>query len=234
MPPALTIDLLTLFPEMVENFFSASILGRARGKGIIEINARNLRDWAADKHQVADDRPFGGGAGMVLKPEPVFAAIRELRRPASSAIYMAPDGERLTLELARELSRAGHIILLSGHYEGVDQRARDRLIDREISLGDFVLTNGTVAAAALADAVCRYVPGVLGEEKSLTQDSFTDSLLSFPQYTRPAEYEGMRVPEVLLSGHHGEIERWRQRQRREKTMERRPDLMEKRKKQQQS
>ncbi len=219
------IDLLTLFPGMIAGFLSESMLGRAVREQLLEIRVHNLRDWAEGKHKVTDDRPFGGGAGMLLKPEPIFAAIEELRRPETTTIYFAPDGEPLSSELAREFSTAPHLLLLSGHYEGVDQRVRDCLIDREISIGDYVLTNGTLAAAVFIDAVARYIPGVLGEEKSLTQDSFRNKLLSFPQFTRPAEFRGMKVPEVLLGGDHAKIEEWRRRQRIERTKRLRPDLI---------
>jgi tRNA (guanine37-N1)-methyltransferase len=222
----MTIDLLTLFPRMIEGFLSESMIGRAVEGGLLTIRVHNLRDWATDKHQVTDDRPFGGGAGMLLKPEPVFAAIEQLRTPGKTkTIYFAPDGEPLTTELVREFACCEHLLLLSGHYEGVDQRVRDCLIDREVSIGDYVLTNGTLPAAVFIDAVGRYVPGVLGEEKSLTQDSFRNKLLSFPQFTRPADFRGMKVPEVLLSGDHGRIERWRQEQRVERTKRLRPDLL---------
>lgn len=219
------IDLLTLFPGMIQGFLSESMIGRAIEAKLLDIAVHNLRDWASDKHKVTDDRPFGGGAGMLLKPEPIFAAVEELGRPETTAIYFAPDGERLTPELAREFAGKKHLLLLSGHYEGVDQRVRDCLIDREISIGDYVLTNGTLAAAVFIDVVGRYVPGVLGEEKSLTQDSFQNKLLSFPQFTRPAEFRGMKVPEVLLSGDHAKIGEWRRRQRLERTRRLRPDLI---------
>lgn len=225
--PALTIDLLTLFPGMVSGFFAESMLGRAVEAGILDVRVRNIRDWATGKHQVTDDRPFGGGAGMLLKPEPLAAAIQAVRSPAAKVIYLCPDGEQLTTALSKELARESHLVLVSGHYEGIDERVRESMVDREISIGDYVLTNGTLAAAVLIDATARHVPGVLGDEKSLTQDSFNDNLLSFPQYTRPVEYAGMRVPEVLLSGNHGEIERWRNQQRIQRTSQRRPDLLEK-------
>ena len=220
----LHIDILTLFPQMLDGFLAESILGKALERGLLSVKVHDLRDWTTDKHHTADDRPFGGGAGMVLKPEPVFAAIEQLQRPGCRRIYLTPDGEPFTSALAEEFSREQHLILLSGHYEGIDQRIRDCLIDREISIGDFVLTNGTVAAAVVIDALSRFIPGVLGEEKSLTHESFTNKLLDFPQYTRPAEYRGMSVPEVLLSGHHAEIEKWRQARRTEKTRQVRPDL----------
>jgi tRNA (guanine37-N1)-methyltransferase len=223
----LRIDLLTLFPEMISGYFAESMIGRAVENKILEINVRNIRDWAADKHHRTDDSPFGGGAGMVMMPEPIFSAIEAVSTPDAEVIYLCPDGELLTQKMSAELAARKHIVLLSGHYEGIDQRVRDKLITREISIGDYVLTNGTIAAAVLVDAVVRYVPGVLGDEKSLAQDSFNDNLLSFPQYTRPVEYQGMRVPEVLLSGNHAEIEKWRQEQRLLKTRLRRPDLLDK-------
>ncbi len=219
------IDLLTLFPGMVAGYFAESMLGRAAETGLVDIRVHNIRDWATGKHAVTDDRPFGGGAGMLLKPEPLFAAIDAVSGPDSTVIYLCPDGQPLTSAVARELAALPHLVLLSGHYEGVDERVREARVHREISIGDYILTNGTLAAAVLIDAVARYIPGVLGEEKSLTQDSFTDNLLSFPQYTRPVEYNGMRVPEILLSGHHAEIERWRKEQRLRRTRERRPDLL---------
>ena len=225
MSALLSIDLLTLFPEMVEGFFSASMLGRAVQNGVLELRVHNIRDWATDKHQVTDDRPFGGGAGMLMKPEPIVRAIESLRREESITIYMAPDGEPLSRGVASELATGKHLILLSGHYEGVDQRVRDGWIDREISIGDYVLTNGTLPAAVLVDCVSRFVPGVLGEPMSVEQDSFAGDLLSFPQYTRPADFRGMQVPEVLLNGNHGEIARWRRERQAEKTGRRRPDLL---------
>jgi len=225
METALTIDLLTLFPGMATGYLKESMLGRAIKNQLLSVNVRDIRDWAEGKHKVADDRPFGGGAGMVMKPEPLFAAIESVKRENTSVIYLAPDGEKLTQPLAQELSRETHIVLLSGHYEGIDQRVRDCLIDREISIGDYVLTNGTIAACVVIDALARYIPGVLGEEKSLTQDSFTASLLTFPQFTRPAEFRGMHVPEVLLSGNHAEIDAWRLAQRKENTKTKRPDII---------
>lgn len=221
------IDILTLFPAMLEEVLSESIIGRAREAGLLEIVVHNVRDWATDKHKVTDDRPFGGGAGMVMKPEPLFAAIEEIRGPESKTVFLTPDGEPLTPALAQELNTEHHLILLSGHYEGIDQRVRDSLVDREVSIGDYVLTNGTLAAAVLVDVCARFIPGVLGEEKSLTHESFTGNLLDFPQYTRPAAFRDMRVPEVLLSGNHAEIEQWRHEQRLERTQRLRPDLIKK-------
>jgi tRNA (guanine37-N1)-methyltransferase len=218
-------DVLSLFPEMLEGFVRESMIGRAVRNELIQINLHSIRKWADGKHLITDDRPFGGGAGMLLKPEPLFAAVEALATSEATVIYLCPDGTPLSSPLARELAQKSHLILISGHYEGVDQRVRDTLVHQEISIGDYVLTNGTLAAAVLIDAVSRYVPGVLGEEKSLDQDSFTNSLLSFPQYTRPAEFRGMQVPEVLLSGNHGEIEKWRLQCQLEKTQQRRPDLL---------
>jgi tRNA (guanine37-N1)-methyltransferase len=220
-----TIDVLTLFPRMLHGFLAESILGKAISGGLLQVNVHDLRQWTTDKHRTADDRPFGGGAGMVLKPEPVFAAIEQLQQPGCRRIYLTPDGTPLSPRLAHELSQQSHLLLLSGHYEGIDQRIRDGVIDQEISIGDYVLTNGTIAAAVVIDALARFIPGVLGEEKSLTHESFTSKLLDFPQYTRPAEFRGMSVPEVLLSGNHAEIERWRMTRAREKTRLVRPDLL---------
>jgi len=221
----LQIDVLTLFPRMLDGFLSESILGKGLEAGLLGVKVHDLRAWTTDKHRTADDRPFGGGAGMVMKPEPVFAAMEQLQTPGCRRIYLTPDGTPLSPALARELSKQTHLILLSGHYEGIDQRIRDGVIDQEISVGDYVLTNGTLAAAVLIDALGRFIPGVLGEEKSLTHESFTSKLLDFPQYTRPADFRGMSVPEVLLSGNHAEIEKWRHARQVEKTRQVRPDLL---------
>ena len=221
----LTIDVLTLFPRMLDGVLAESILGKGIAAEHLAVNVRDLRDWATDKHRTADDRPFGGGAGMVMKPEAAFAAIEQLQTPCCRRIYLTPDGVPLSPVLAHELSQQKHLILLSGHYEGIDQRIRDHVIDQEVSIGDYVLTKGTLAAAVLIDALARFIPGVLGEEKSLTHESFTSKLLDFPQYTRPAEFRGMSVPEVLLSGHHAEIEKWRRARQEEKTRQVRPDLL---------
>jgi tRNA (guanine37-N1)-methyltransferase len=219
------IDVITLFPRMLDGFLTESILGKGIESGRLAVNVHDLRQWTTDKHRTADDRPFGGGAGMVLKPEPVFSAIEQLQTPGCRRIYLTPDGTPLSPALAEELSRQQHLVLLSGHYEGIDQRIRDGVIDQEISIGDYVLTNGTLAAAVVIDALARFIPGVLGEEKSLTTESFTSKLLDFPQYTRPAEFRGMSVPEVLLSGNHAEIEKWRHARQVEKTRQVRPDLL---------
>ena len=210
---------------MLDGFLTESILGRGIEAGHLAVDVHDLRKWATDKHRTADDRPFGGGAGMVLKPEPVFAAIEQLQTPGCRRIYLTPDGIPLSPALALDLSLQKHLVFLSGHYEGIDQRIRDGVIDQEISIGDYVLTNGTLAAAVVLDALARFIPGVLGEEKSLTHESFTNKLLDFPQYTRPAEFRGMSVPEVLLSGNHAEIEKWRHARQVEKTSSVRPDLL---------
>src|SRR5476651_1236754 len=221
----LKIDVLTLFPRMLDGFLAESILGKGIAAGHLAVNVHDLRSWTTDKHRTADDRPFGGGAGMVMMPEPVFAAIEQLQTPGCRRIYLTPDGVPLSPALAEELSRQQHLVLLSGHYEGIDQRIRDGVIDLEISIGDYALTNGTLAAAVLIDALSRFISGVLGEEKSLTHESFTSKLLDFPQYTRPAEFRGMSVPEILLSGNHAEIEKWRHARQVEKTRQVRPDLL---------
>ncbi len=218
-------DILTLFPEMVEGFLTSSMLGRGQQNGLIRAEAHQLRNWATGKHHKTDEIPYGGGAGMVMKPEPIFAAVDELRRPESKVIYMAPDGEPLTSQLARELVDEKHLIVLSGHYEGVDQRVRDALVDREVSIGDYVLTNGTIAAAVMIDCISRFVPEFLGDEKSLTDESFMTTFLGFPQYTRPPEFRGMPVPEVLKSGNHAAIAKWRREQQIEKTRKLRPDIL---------
>ena len=221
-------DILTLFPEMVEGFSCSSMLGRGQANDCIGIKSHNIRDWSSDKHHKTDDIPYGGGAGMVMTPEPIFKAVEALRRKDSKVVYMAPDGIPLTTHLARSLSNESHIIAISGHYEGIDQRIRDSIVDMEISIGDFVLTNGTLPAIVLVDSVSRFVPGFLGDEKSLTEETFMSNLLGFPQYTRPSSFRDMCVPEVLLSGDHKAIEKWRKDQQIKKTSERRPDLLENR------
>ncbi len=222
---SLNIDIITLFPRMLDGFLGESILGKGIESQRLSVKVHDLRTWTTDKHKTADDRPFGGGAGMVMKPDPVFAAIEQLQTPGCRRIYLTPDGVPLSPALAEDLSKQQHLIFLSGHYEGIDQRIRDHVIDQEISIGDYVLTNGTLAAAVVIDALSRFIPGVLGEEKSLTHESFTGKLLDFPQYTRPAEFRGMSVPDVLLSGNHAEIEKWRNAKRIEKTRQVRPDLL---------
>ncbi len=225
--PPLRIDLLTLFPAMADGFLKESILGRAVENGILDIRTHNLRDWAKNKHRRVDDTPFGGGAGMLLAPQPMFDALEQLITPGARVIYLCPDGKPLTNAIARELATAPHLIVVSGHYEGVDQRVRDALITDEISIGDYVLTNGTVAAAVVIDCLARQIPGVLGDDQSLMGESFdeADNLLGHPQYTRPADFRGMKVPEVLLGGNHRAIAAWRKERRLEKTRARRPDLL---------
>jgi tRNA (guanine37-N1)-methyltransferase len=223
----LCVDVLSLFPDMIRGFIGESMLARAIEKGILRISSRSIREWTTDKHAVADDRPFGGGAGMVLKPEPIGRAIEELRTPETYVVYLCPDGEPFSTSTARELAQKRHLVLLCGHYEGVDERIREKYVDREISIGDYILTNGVLAAAVIIDATARHVPGVLGATQSLEQDSFSDGLLTFPQYTRPEIFSAMKVPEVLLSGNHREIAEWRLAQRILRTKERRPDLWEK-------
>lgn len=209
---------------MGEGILGESMLRIAREKGLAEIRLRNLREWAEGKHRVTDEPPYGGGAGMVLKVEPIAAALDELRRPESRVILLSAQGARFDQGAARRLAMEQHLIMISGHYEGVDQRVADHLVDEEISIGDYVLTNGTLAALVVADAVVRLQPGVLGDEQSAADESFSHGLLEYPQYTRPAEFRGWKVPDVLLSGHHGEIEAWRRAQSRRRTRERRPDL----------
>jgi len=219
------LDILTLFPEICRAPLSESIMKRARKNGIIDLHIHNLRDWTKDKHHIVDDAPFGGGQGMVMKPEPIFAAVESLRTQGSTVVLMAPQGKSLTQSLATELSKRDHMIVICGHYEGVDHRVIEHLVDLEISIGDYVLTNGAIAAVILVDAVARLVPGVLGHEQSAADDSFSAGLLEAPQYTRPAEFRGWKVPDVLLSGNHAEIAAWRKELGLKRTKENRPDLI---------
>lgn len=221
------IDLITGFPKLVESPLGESMLKRAQDMGYVQVIVHDLRDYTADRHRTIDDTPFGGGAGMVLKPEPVFSCIERLQseRTYDAVIYLTADGERLTQPLANALSLSANLVLLCGHYKGIDERIRERLITREISIGDYVLTGGELPALVLIDALVRLLPGVLHDGTSLLNDSFQDGLLDAPQYTRPAEFREMRVPEVLLSGNHEAIERWRQEQREERTRQRRTDLI---------
>ena len=209
---------------MGEGFLGESMLRIAREKGLADIRLRNLRDWAPGKHRVTDEPPYGGGAGMVLKVEPIADALDELRRPESRVILLSAQGSRFDQAVAQRFSAEKHLIMISGHYEGVDQRVADHLIDEEISIGDYVLTNGTLAALVVTDAVVRLLPGVLGDEQSAADESFSHGLLEYPHYTRPAEFRGWKVPDILLSGNHAAIEAWRREQARERTRERRPDL----------
>jgi tRNA (guanine37-N1)-methyltransferase len=233
------IDILTLFPEICRAPLSESMMKRAQENKILDLHVHNLRDWTTDKHHVVDDAPFGGGQGMVMKPEPIFAAVEELRKKTPNAkrptpnvemqkprvILMSPAGRRLDQELATDLSRESHLIVICGHYEGVDHRVIEHLVDLEISIGDYVLTNGAIAAVVLVDAVVRLLPGVLGHEHSAIDDSFGAGLLEGPQYTRPAEFRGWKIPEVLLSGNHAEIAKWRKEQALKRTRQNRPDLL---------
>ena len=218
------IDILTLFPPMGEGFLGESMLRLAREKGLAEIRMRNVRDWAPGKHHVTDEPPYGGGAGMVLKVEPIALALDELRRPESRVILLSAQGAPFDQAAARRLSAEKHLVMISGHYEGVDQRVADHLVDEEISIGDYILTNGTLAALVVADAVVRLLPGVLGDAQSAADESFSHGLLEYPHYTRPAEFRGWTVPDILLGGNHGAIEKWRREQAAERTRSRRPDL----------
>ena len=220
----LHFDVLSLFPRALDGFLSESVIGRAIRRGIISVSSLSIRDWAHGKRAIVDDRPFGGGAGMVLKPEPICRAIDQLRSDNSTVIYLCPDGVTFNGALAKNLSQKKHLILLCGHYEGIDERVRESRVDLEISIGDYVLTNGLLPAAVLIDAICRHVSGVLGKGQSLEQDSFNDDLLSFPQYTRPELFEGMEVPKILLSGHHKNVDLWRREQQLVRTRQRRDDL----------
>lgn len=226
---ALRFDVLTIFPRMVEGPLEESILARAREAGLIEIAVHDLRSWATDRHHTVDDYPFGGGAGMVMKPEPIFAAIEAIQPLAATratVVLLSPQGRRLDRALVQELAGHPRLLLLCGRYEGVDERVRAHAVDMEVSIGDFVVSGGELPALLLIDAVSRLVPGVLGSEASLDEESFEDGLLEYPQYTRPPEFRGWEVPPVLLSGHHGEIAKWRRRQRLLRTRDLRPDLLE--------
>ena len=209
---------------MGEGLLGESMLRIAREKGAADIRLRNLRDWAPGKHRVTDEPPYGGGAGMVLKVEPIALALEELRQPASRVILLSAQGRRFDQATAKRLAGEKHLIMISGHYEGIDQRVAEHLVDEEISLGDYILTNGTLAALVVTDAVVRLLPGVLGDEQSAADESFSHGLLEYPHYTRPAEFRGWKVPDILLSGNHAAIEAWRREQARERTRERRPDL----------
>jgi len=222
------IDIITLFPEMFSGPFDASIIARGRDAGVLEIALHNPRDYALDKHHIVDDYAYGGGPGMVMKPDPIFDcvdAVRAMARPAGKVVLLTPQGRLLNHEVASELAAEERLILICGHYEGVDERVREFLVDDEISIGDYVLSGGEPAAIVLVDAVARHQPGVLGSELSLEEESHAQGLLEYPQYTRPAEYRGMTIPEVLLSGHHAEIAKWRRRQSILRTARRRPDLL---------
>ena len=232
------IDIITLFPEICRAPLNESMMKRAQENDALELRIHNLRDWTSDKYHVVDDAPFGGGQGMVMKPEPIFAAVEDLQKTPNAQgptpdvelqrpkiILMSPAGRRFDQSLATELSHESHLIIICGHYEGVDHRVVEHLIDEEISIGDYVLTNGAIAAAILVDAIVRLIPGVLGDKQSAHDDSFREGLLEGPQYTRPAEFRSWKVPEILLSGNHGEIAKWRKEQAKKRTRENRPDLL---------
>ena len=222
------VDIITIFPRMVEAGLAEGVVGRARTGGLIDIAVHNLRDFTTDKHHFVDDVPFGGGPGMVMKPEPFFAAlaaIGERRGTPDAVIMLTPAGAPFTQAGARRLVGLGHLVLLCGRYEGIDELVREALATEELSIGDYVLSGGEIPALAVVDAVARLVPGVVGDEQSVAADSFTRGLLDYPHYTRPAEFDGRPVPGVLVSGHHGEIRRWRRNAALERTAERRPDLL---------
>lgn len=228
------MDVLTLFPEMFEGVFQSSILGKARDKGLVALNAINFREYAGNKHGMVDDTPYGGGGGMVLKPDPIFHAVEDLlgREGTESAgkapriILMCPQGETFTQRKAEELAQEEHLIFICGHYEGYDERIREHLVTDELSIGDYVLTGGEIPAMTVIDSVTRLLPGVLGNETSAVTDSFSTGLLEYPHYTRPVEFRGWKVPDILLSGHHANIELWRRREALRRTWLRRPDLLE--------
>lgn len=219
------IDVLTLFPAMFAGPLDESIIKRAREAGLLDLRLHQLRDWTHDRHKTVDDRPFGGGPGMLLKPEPMFEAVESLAREQTRVILLSPAGRKFDQTIARELAQQEHLLLVTGHYEGFDERIREALADDELSIGDYVLTNGALPAMVVIDAVTRLLPGVLGDDASSHDESFSHGLLEYPQYTRPAEFREMKVPEMLVSGHHAEIAKWRAEQAKMRTKERRPDLL---------
>ena len=222
------IDILTLFPDMVSSVLSQSIIGRAQNSGIIEINCIDIRDFATNKHKKVDDTPYGGGTGMVMQPEPIYLAYKSIVDNVATnpfVIYLSPQGKVFNQGLANDFSKKDHIILLCGHYEGVDERIIEEIVDMEVSIGDYVLTGGEIPAMVLCDSICRLIPGVLSSEEAFSNESHYDGLLEYPQYTRPPEFMGRAVPEVLLSGHHKNIEKWRMEQSFIRTKQKRPDLL---------
>ena len=219
------IDVLTLFPAMFAGPLDESIIMRARKKGLLDLKIHQLRDWTHDRHKTVDDKPFGGGPGMLMKPEPLFEAVESLKRAETKVILLSPAGRKFDQSVARELAQKKDLLLVTGHYEGFDERVREGLADDELSIGDYVLTNGALPAMVVIDAVTRLLPGVLGDDASSTDESFSHGLLEYPQYTRPAEFRGMKVPEVLLNGNHAEIEKWRREQAKLRTRAQRPDLL---------
>lgn len=226
------VDVLTLFPEMFTGVFGTSILGKAQDKGIVSLNPVNFRDYAGNKHGTVDDTPYGGGGGMVLKPDPIFRAVEDLLSgkpadaPAPRIILMCPQGESFTQRKAEELAEEEHLIFICGHYEGYDERIREHLVTDELSVGDYVLTGGELPAMVVVDSVVRLLPGVLGNETSAVTDSFSTGLLEYPHYTRPVEFRGWKVPDILLSGHHANVADWRRKEALRRTWLRRPDLLE--------
>lgn len=223
------IDILTIFPKMFTPILDESIIKRARQKGLVKINAHNIRDYSKDKHRKIDDRPFGGGPGMVFKPEPIFEAVKKIKKghTKNKVILLSPQGRKLTQQLAKKLSRYKHLILICARYEGIDERVRTHLIDEEVSIGDYVVTGGELPAMVLIDAVVRLIPNVVGDKESVKQDSFSNGLLEYPQYTRPANFGGKKVPTILLSGDHKKISEWRRKQSKKVTKAKRPDLLKK-------
>jgi len=219
------IDVLTLFPAMFAGPLDESIIMRARKKGLLDLKIHDLRQWTHDRHRTVDDKPFGGGPGMLMKPEPLFEAVESLQREATKVILLSPGGRKFDQAIARELAEQKDLLLVTGHYEGFDERVREALADDELSIGDYVLTNGALPAMVVIDAVTRLLPGVLGDDDSSRDESFSHGLLEYPQYTRPAEFRGMKVPDVLVSGNHAEIEKWRREQATKRTKEKRPDLL---------
>lgn len=225
MDDPLRIDVVTIFPGMLNGFLEESMLKRAVALGAVRFGTVDLRDFAHDTRRTTDDRPYGGGAGMVMKPEPLFEAVESIRTPEARVVLMTPQGRPFVQAEAQRLAGERHLVFVCGHYEGVDERVRMALVDEEISIGDYVLTNGVLPATVVIDAVVRLLPGVLGGEGATQDESFQDGLLEYPHYTRPSDYRGMRVPDVLLSGHHAEVAKWRAEQSRQRTEGRRPDLM---------
>ncbi len=219
------IDVLTLFPAMFAGPLDESIIQRARKKGLLDLKIHNLRDWTHDRHRTVDDKPFGGGPGMLLKPEPLFEAVESLKREKTRVILLSPAGRKFDQAIARELAQQEDLLFVTGHYEGFDERVREGLADDELSIGDYVLTNGALPAMVVIDAVTRLLPGVLGDDESSRDESFSHGLLEYPQYTRPADFRGMKVPDILVSGNHAGIEKWRREQAKLRTGKRRPDLM---------
>lgn len=221
------IDIITIFPQMFQGPFSESLIKRAIDRGVVAINIHNLRDFTRDRHRTVDDYPYGGGPGMVMKPGPIFEAVEAIKGDGEAeTILLTPAGELFNQQIAKELAAREHLIFICGHYEGVDERVREGLVHRELSIGDYVLTGGELAAMVVVDAVVRLMPGVLGSAESLTEESFSSELLEYPQYTRPEEFRGLRVPDVLLSGNHEDVARWRREQAVRRTFLKRPELLE--------